>query len=543
MRVFQHKRRDAAGKVRRSRTWTLEFKVGEIRHRFPGFSDKAATEELGRTIDRLLAHHKLGRSLDRDPDLAGEVEGLAPEVRERLIEVGLVDRERFAGVKPLAEHLEDFRASLAARGNTPAHVHTTVKRAAQVFKGTNATYWQDIDALAIERYLHELREHGDANLETAKGNKRKAKPVWSTTSNYYLRDARTFCTWMVNAGRATENPLRVLRPVKAVPKYDRLPLTPEESQKLIACTMASGIERYGALAIERAWIYRLGSEIGSRPNKEARNLRVGDLTLEGAELTATLEAAYTKAKREDTIPLKASTARELAAFLGPRGRFPDARVFPNFPSKYKLAKMLREDAAAAGIEIPKDPRVRLDFYSGTRTTFVTNLNGANVDVGTMQRLARHRDSATTLKHYVRVRGTDRARAIESLPDLGTPAPKPESVRRTGTDATDTHRNLHLRPGDTGGQAATEGDAGAIVEGSEPAPGWRNWQTRWTQNPAPPNAGQPESSGDSHDSGSAPEPRTDPCTDPDLDLARVVAAWPSLSQPIRNALLALIEARP
>ncbi len=61
------------------------------------------------------------------------------------------------------------------------------------------------------------------------------------------------------------------------------------------------------------------------------------------------------------------------------------------------------------------PAPRLDVHS-LRGTFLTNLvaNAPDMDIKTLQVLARHKDISTTMKHYVWAKEEAKRRAIEGV---------------------------------------------------------------------------------------------------------------------------------
>ena len=75
-----------------------------------------------------------------------------------LAKAGIVDRFKDHRTKPLTEHLQEFRQSLLAKGNTVKHADQTVYRAKQVVEGCRFTFWNDIQPSKIQRYLAGLRD-------------------------------------------------------------------------------------------------------------------------------------------------------------------------------------------------------------------------------------------------------------------------------------------------------------------------------------------------------------------------------------------------
>src|SRR5690242_13737684 len=106
-RLFKTTYKDRKGKTRVAAKWYVEFKdQRDVVRRLPAFTSKPASEELGRNLVRLVEYHKATGG-QTDPGLIPWLAGLPQPAREKLVSVGLLNSERAAAGKPLAEHLED----------------------------------------------------------------------------------------------------------------------------------------------------------------------------------------------------------------------------------------------------------------------------------------------------------------------------------------------------------------------------------------------------------------------------------------------------
>src|SRR5262245_57340178 len=107
-RVFKATYKDRRGKSRQSAKWDVEFRDhNETVRRLPAFTSKAASEEMGRNLVKLVEYHKATGG-QTDPSLSRWLATLPPQTREKLVAIGLLNRERVAAGKMLAEHLADF---------------------------------------------------------------------------------------------------------------------------------------------------------------------------------------------------------------------------------------------------------------------------------------------------------------------------------------------------------------------------------------------------------------------------------------------------
>ena len=82
------------------------------------------------------------------PELACFVETMPPDKRERLADWGILDKTRVAAGKSLAEHLEDWKKALVAKGNGEEYVDLVSARA--VFEGCGFKFWGEVCAERVQ---------------------------------------------------------------------------------------------------------------------------------------------------------------------------------------------------------------------------------------------------------------------------------------------------------------------------------------------------------------------------------------------------------
>ena len=413
MRLFRAQYTARDGSTRTAAKWYVELADHlQIVRRFAAFEDKRQSEALGRRIETLVACRIAGSQ--PDPDLSRWLEGTPARLRERLVSIGLLDSTRAAGSKSLARHLEDFEASLLAKGDTAMHVQTVVVRARRVFAGCACRSWSDIRADRVERFLAELR-NGSEHLSVQ-------------TSNFYLQAVQSFCRWMIQNRRAVESPLAHLKlmNVKLDRRHDRTAFEVEEIRRLLATTI-QGPERFGMDGRERVLLYRLAAETGLRRN-ELRTLKVSSFDLE--KCTVTVEAGYSKHRKEDVLPLRSETSEELRAFFA--GKLPGAKAFGGRYGKLtdKTAAVLRADLEDAGIPYQDSAGRYRDFHA-LRHTCGSWLAGCGVHPKTIQQIMRHGDINLTMSRYTHVLRGQEAQAVAQLPDLSLPAG--QTQKATGTN--------------------------------------------------------------------------------------------------------------
>ena len=411
MRVFRTTYKDKEGQKRQAKKWYVELRdhLDTVR-RIPGFTDKRQTEALGRQIEKLVSGKVAGEK--PDTELTRWLENLPARLRHNLVRIGLIDSQRAAAGKSLIEHIEDFRQSLQAKDNTPEYVELIISRLKRLFSECKFTYWSEISASKVQRYLADLRDNGVG--------------ISAQTSNYYLRAARQFCKWMVDDRRANESPLTHLKGLntRTDRRHDRQALEPDELRRLLETTH-NAPERFGMTGIERAMLYRVAVETGLRAN-ELRSLKVKSFDL--TDCTVAVIANHSKHRREDLLPLRPDTAAELKSLLGTK--LPDAEAF-RMPSKYRVVKMLRADLADAGIPYVDESGRYADFHSLRHSTgSLLAASGAHPKVA--QAIMRHSTVELTLGRYSHIFKGQESAAVADLPDLSQPSSQSQQAKATGT---------------------------------------------------------------------------------------------------------------
>jgi len=443
MRVFRTSYKDKTGQKRQAAKWYVELRDHlQIVRRFPAFTDKRQSEALGRQIEKLVNFKIAGQQ--PDTELSKWLENIPGRLRNQLVRIGLLDMERAAAGKLLAEHVEDFRQALLAKGNTTNYVKLTVTRIKQVFNVCKFNAWTDVSASRVQRYLAALREEKEG--------------ISVQTFNYYLQAVKQFSRWMVDDRRASESPLAYLKPIKiTVREKNRRALSIEQLRHLLEVTTMQPV-RYGMTGYDRYVLYRVAAETGLRAN-ELRSLKVSSFNL--VERTVTVEAAYSKRRRRDVVDLKADTCELLGEYFS--GKLPDARVFRGRNSQRltdKTAKMLRADLKAAGLPYTDDDGRDFDFHA-LRHQYGTLLDQTDCTLKERQERMRHSDIKLTMKYTHTPKG--RSGTTEQMADLNVPGNDTQEAKATGTEGAKTNlaENLALSCGkqrisaDTNGQIAGE----------------------------------------------------------------------------------------
>ena len=377
--------KDASGKIirKQSQYWYIDYKTAEgTRKRVKGFKDKTSTVQLS-------------AKLEKESELA---------------QAGIIDKYKEPRKRPLSEHLNDFKASLLAKGNTEGYVEQTLNRIKPVFDDCKFVFWGDISANIIQKHLASLRS--------------KENGISAQTSNYYLQSIKQFCRWMIQNQRASESPVEHLGKV-SVHKGQavRRALEADEIRRLLEATELSPV-RFSMTGHQKAILYRLAIETGLRAN-ELRSLTASSFDFSGC--TITIKAENAKNRKESVLPLRKETAAIMQAFLF--GKLPTTQVF-SMPSKYNMADMLRADCETAGIDSADSGQGKVDFHSLRHTTG-SLLAASGVHPKVAQVLMRHSDINLTMSRYTHTLRGQESEAVESLPDLSLPSK--QAQKATGTD--------------------------------------------------------------------------------------------------------------
>src|SRR5271170_5850709 len=128
---YSEKRADGSKASKKSAKWYGVFvDFNGVLRRLPLFGDRRASEAMARNIDRLNSLRSSNDTLP--PDLARAVDEMPAGILARLAKWDIVRSERAASSKPLADHVEDWKAALLAKGNTPQYAVLSANRVKRI---------------------------------------------------------------------------------------------------------------------------------------------------------------------------------------------------------------------------------------------------------------------------------------------------------------------------------------------------------------------------------------------------------------------------
>jgi len=374
---------------------------------------------------------------------------------------GVVDA-RAAGIaeqeaRPLAEHVTDFLAYLAAKSTTDQTIDAAAARIQRIIEHAKVDRIADLTPSAVLGAIQHVRTPGAV---TPAG-------ISNKTATHYVRAIKAFTRWAVRDKRTSGDALAHLAGFNEATDRRRVrrDLTAEELARLIEAASKSpdvivprpvrdretgqpAIVEVRMTCPDRAWAYRIAAGTGSRAS-EVSSLTPASFDLSADTPTVTVEACYSKRKRRDVHPIRRDLADLLAPWLA--AKLPRVPVCP-LPDK-KAALLVRADLATARAAwlgeartdalraeregsdflLPVDAAGRVVDFHALRHTYISRVVESGASVKVAQELARHSTPTLTIGRYAHARIYDLASALADLPAAHRLGPTDERAKATGTD--------------------------------------------------------------------------------------------------------------
>jgi integrase len=344
--------------------------------------------------------------------------------------------------RPLADLLAEYERHVIDKGATQKEARQAARRYEIIFAGCGFLLLSDLDTTPAESWLADHRR-----LPKKDGG------FGPATSNHYRKSLVAFGNWLVKARRAPENRFRHIPKVNAEVdvRHQRRPLSADEFARLIDAARLG--EMFRSLpGPDRAALYVVAGMTGLRAG-ELASLTPESFALDADPPVVVVEAAYSKHRRRDEVPLHPDLIAELRPWLA--AKQPGEPLWPGKWAKHTAAvDLIKRDLGTARaawvgeVRTPEERKERedadfllyrdrdgrvADFHS-LRHRFVTELVRAGVAPKDAKELARHSTITLTMDRYSHVTVRDTAAAVARLP---MPAPRPDTeptvLKATGTD--------------------------------------------------------------------------------------------------------------
>ena len=421
--LFRPTYHDKAGQKRKAKKWYGQYVDADgITRRVPLSANKTAAQQM---LNGLVRKSELGR-------------------------VGIIDHFEEHVKRPLTEHLTAWEESLQARENTDKHVRMKLSRVRRIVELCKFRFVADLSASRIEAALADLREQAAAVAES----KDKPDRFGTQTSNHYLAAVKQFVRWLVKDRRIADNPLAHLEGgnVNLDRRHERRELADDELTRLFSFVRSA--ESCGKLdGPDREMLYLVSAYTGFRAS-ELASLKPESFNLDASTPTVMVEAAYSKHRREDVLPLHADLVGRLRPWLS--GKAAGELIWPGKWAAHNAAgKILQRDlkrARAAWINEARtdaerehreesfflsyrDADGRVADFHALRHTFISRLVRSGARPKEAQTLARHSTITLTMDRYAHTGLHDVAAAVEAMPSIPSTGPELDRqvLQATGTD--------------------------------------------------------------------------------------------------------------
>lgn len=381
-----------------------------------GFTDRGATERLAAKLEHEAMLRKRGLI---DPDL-----------------------EQFAQRRtvPVAQHLTAFETSLGK--NSPKHVKLTMSRVRKIVDGCGFKTAAEITIEVVEAFLQQFAKDED---------------IGNRTYNHYVQALDEFCTWLVTSKRLAANPVLGIERLNSEidVRHRRRALAADEVGKLIDSARKSGESIQCFDGETRARIYILSYLTGLRRN-ELGSLSPQSFDIDSAQPTVTVEAAFSKHRRRDVLPLHPALIPMIREWI--RGLSAEERLFPKL-GRRRTWLMVKKDLERIGIAYETADGIA-DFHAAGRHSHITELIRSGATLPQAKELARHSDIKMTMR-YTHIGMADQADALRKLPWGGGDSPSRTNVTRIDTpkQSDKSWERIGSEPGVSACHNGASGDTG------------------------------------------------------------------------------------
>jgi integrase len=197
---------------------------------------------------------------------------------------------------------------MIAAGNTAEHVHKTIQRTKRICNENNIDTLEKIKREKVEKWI---------------AGELQKKILSNCSINHYITAIKAFTQYLADIELLAKNPIKSLKKLNAEigQKKKRRALTAEEVNRLLEAAEA---DKPRWRAGERVLIYRLLIGTGLR-STELSLLVPNQIDFNRNRLT--IEAAKTKNKKADMLPLRPDLVQSVKNWVKTHGIQPDEKIF------------------------------------------------------------------------------------------------------------------------------------------------------------------------------------------------------------------------
>lgn len=418
MASLSKRKRKIRGTIAESDIWYIRFMDhNQIQRMVSGYSDKRVSAALGDRLDRLVTLRVAGEPLDMA--LTKWLDDCPRKLLEKLVEWGVLPQERMNIGKQLTQHLEEWKNALLAKGTGAERAHTSYIRTFNTFEACGFQMWSMIDAVHVAQQLSDWRDSGRISTQT---------------SNHYIQSMKQFCKWMVDNGRATVSPLRLLTKITVTSKRRELmrrALTDEEFGRFANAPLIHSAPYNELDGFTRATMYITVRRTGLRWS-ELRSLCRNAFELTDRTPKVFIQDDDEKHPRGIPLPLKTDAVEMLKKYFALYPGKPEDRAFP-MPSRNVGAEIVRHDLRLAGIPYRSEDGLIFDFHA-IRGQLATDMARAGIPPQKTQKAMRHGDINLTMRYYTHLTTEDQRSALEQLPPMQVEPPPPDGEQERPSGA-------------------------------------------------------------------------------------------------------------
>lgn len=415
MRLFHRKDRDC---------WCVQFMHRGMVHTISLSRSERNAQRATVHLLHLLDTAKCGGEIRRETQVWVSAQ-IGDELRQRLIDIGLIDPAAAVQSQALSRHIDDWRDALKARGRSAQHVREVVAKVRRVCDECGFSRYEHLvtGRVAIERWIASVR------VPAPDGPDLSARTV-----NGHTAALLQFGAWMVSAHRAVVMPSIERSPLEAKRdrRRERFSMGPAGLQKLIDTTQTKGVERGGMSGHDRVTLWWFATETGFRASELARVTPAG-LQKHEDLLLVTIPASKAGGAVTQPIVTKALIRRVLdqARMLAPAARLWPVRV----RGASTTVDALRADMADAGLPV-QDERGRVYDMHSLRCELAAGVLERNPANNAAKGAMRHSSIDLTLNTYAPAKLREIVAALKNRRMLEEPGSGEQGTegRASGTSA-------------------------------------------------------------------------------------------------------------